>query len=84
VLRGKLTIEEAKRIVAAVTGPPTRKLEGEEYKLVLLALDKHEPVYSSNSQRFFTEKYIINNKTYVVTTGDGIGETEIEEILDEN
>lgn len=52
----------------------TRVLEGEERKQVETMLRLLPPPESSNSQRFWTDKWVVGDKTYQHTTGEGVDE----------
>ena len=52
----------------------TRILEGEERKQVETMLRLIGPGEQSNSQRFWTEEWVVGDKTYHHTTGEGIDE----------
>ena len=52
----------------------TRILEGEERKQVETMLRLLGPGEESNSQRFWTEEWVVGDKTYHHTTGEGIDE----------
>ncbi len=64
-----MTAEEAQAFLRKVMGPPKRKLEGEEYKHMMLVLSLKTPISSSNNQRFWTDEYEHNGKIYQLTTG---------------
>ena len=64
-----MTPEEARAFIRKVMGPPKRRLEGEEYKHMMLVLSLKEPVRSSNNQRFWTDEYEHDGKRYDITTG---------------
>jgi hypothetical protein len=59
----------------------TRILEGEERKQVETMLRLIGPGEESNSQRFWTEEWVVGDKTYQHTTGKGID--ELSEITDD-
>jgi len=52
----------------------TRILEGEEREQVFTMLALLPPPESSNSQRFWTDEWIVGDKTYQHTIGEGIDE----------
>lgn len=52
----------------------TRILEGEERKQVETMLRLIGPGEESNSQRFWTVEWVVGDKTYHHTTGEGIDE----------
>lgn len=52
----------------------TRILEGEEREQVETMLRLHGPGEESNNQRFWTEEWVIGDKTYQLTTGEGVDE----------
>jgi hypothetical protein len=64
-----MTSEEAQAFIRKVMGPPKRRLEGEEYKHMMLVLSLKTPISSSNNQRFWTDEYEHNGKIYQLTTG---------------
>ena len=64
-----MTAEEAQAFLRKVMGQPKRKLEGEEYKHMMLVLSLKTPISSSNNQRFWTDEYEHNGKIYQLTTG---------------
>ena len=47
-----MTAEEAQAFLRKVMGPSKRRLEGEEYKHMMLVLSLKTPTSSSNNQRF--------------------------------
>ena len=51
-----------------------RTLEGEEREQVFTMLALLPPPESSNSQRFWTDEWVVGDKTYQHTTGEGIDE----------
>ena len=61
--------EEARAWIREVMGPPKRRIEGEEYKHMMLVLSLKEPVSSSNNQRFWTDEYEHDGRTYNITYG---------------
>lgn len=65
----KFTPEEARAWIRSVIGPPRRKIEGDEYKHMMLVLSLKEPVSSSNNQRTWTDVYEHGGKRYDITTG---------------
>jgi hypothetical protein len=65
----KFTPEEARAWIRSVMGPPRRRIEGEEYKHMMLVLSLKEPVRSSNNQRFWTDEYEHDGKRYDIITG---------------
>ena len=70
-----------KEFLRAVTGPPSRKLEGQEKENVWLMIQLiDEPTSASNNQRTITEVYHLNQKEYHVTYFDG-DLYEIDEML---
>lgn len=71
-----------KALIRSVIGPPRRKIEGDEYKHMMLVLGLKEPVSSSNNQHTWTDEYLHDGKTYNVTHFPGYdAEPELEEIL---
>ena len=52
----------------------TRILEGEERKQVETMLRLLPPPESTNSQRFWTDTWVVGDKTYKHTTGEGMDE----------
>ena len=52
----------------------TRILEGAEREQVETMLRLLGPGEESNSQRFWTEQWVVGDKTYQHTTGEGIDE----------
>jgi hypothetical protein len=52
----------------------TRIIEGEEREQVFTMLALLPPPESSNSQRFWTDEWVVGDKTYQHTTGEGIDE----------
>lgn len=64
-----MTPDQARTFIRQVMGPPRRRLEGEEYRHMMLVLSLKEPVSSSNSQRFWYDEYEHDGKRYTVTTG---------------
>ncbi len=64
-----MTPEEARAFLRRVMGPPTRELTGDEYNSMMLILSLKEPVHSSDNQRFWTDTYEHNDRTYEVTYG---------------
>lgn len=71
-----------KEFMRKVMGPPRRKIEGDEYKHMMLVLGLKEPVSSSNNQRTWTDEYLHDGKTYNVTYFPGCDAApELEEIL---
>lgn len=64
-----MTSEEAQAFLRRVMGPSKRRLEGEEYKHMMLVLSLKTPIWSSNNQRFWTDEYEHDGKRYTVTTG---------------
>lgn len=76
-------VELLKRMFKGVV-PQRRRIEGTEYEHVMTMLRLLDPVASLNSQRFETTIYIIGDKEYRLTTGDGIDIPELEETIIEN
>jgi hypothetical protein len=64
-----MTPEEAQAFLRRVMGPPKRRIEGEEYKHLMLILNLKTPISSSNNQRFWTDEYEHNGRIYEVTYG---------------
>ena len=64
-----MTPEEAQAFLRRVMGPPKRRIEGQEYKHLMLILNLKTPIGSSNNQRFWTDEYEHNNRIYQVTYG---------------
>jgi hypothetical protein len=64
-----MTPEEAQAFLRRVMGPPKRRIEGEEYKHLMLILNLKTPISSSNNQRFWTDEYEHNSRIYEVTYG---------------
>ena len=52
----------------------TRILEGEERQQVETMLRLLGPGEDSNNQRFWTEEWVVGDKTYQHTTGEGVDE----------
>jgi len=52
----------------------TRILEGDERKQVETMLRLLGPGENSNNQRFWTEEWVVGDKTYQHTVGEGIDE----------
>lgn len=52
----------------------TRILEGEERTQVETMLRLLGPGEDSNNQRFWTEEWVVGNKTYQHTVGEGVDE----------
>jgi ribosomal protein L30/L7E len=52
----------------------TRILEGEEREQVFTMLRLIGPGEESNNQRFWTEEWVIDDKTYQHTVGEGVNE----------
>lgn len=52
----------------------TRILEGEERKQVETMLRLLPPPEASNNQRFWTEEWVVGDKTYQHTIGEGVDE----------
>jgi len=52
----------------------TRILEGEERKQVETMLRLLGPGEDSNNQRFWTTEWVVGDKTYQHTTGEGVDE----------
>lgn len=61
-----LSPEELQAFLRKVMGPPTRKIEGEEYKHVWLILKMTEPIKTSNNQHSWCEEYYVGDKYYDV------------------
>lgn len=64
-----MTPEEARAWIRAVVGPPRRRLEGDEYRHMMMVLGLKEPVRSSNNQRFWTDEFEHDGRRYEITTG---------------
>ena len=69
-----------KKLMRAVMGPPTRKLEGDEKEHMLTVFRLIDPVESSNNQHSWTDVYEHAGKTYHVHSWSNADE-EVEEIL---
>lgn len=64
-----MTPEEAQAFIRRVLGPPKRKLEGDEYKHMMMVLGFKDPGSSSNNQRFWTDEYEHDGRHYEITYG---------------
>jgi hypothetical protein len=62
-----MTPEEAQAFLRRVMGPPKRRLEGDEYRHMMMILSLKDPICSSNNQRFWTNKYEHNGRHYEIT-----------------
>lgn len=76
-----MTAEEARAFLRKVMGPSKRRLEGEEYKHMMLVLSLKTPTNSSNNQRFWTDEYEHDGRLYEITYGID-DEPYLEEISD--
>jgi hypothetical protein len=76
-----MTAEEAQAFLRKVMGPSKRRLEGEEYKHMMLVLSLKTPTSSSNNQRFWTDEYEHDGRLYEITYGID-DEPYLEEISD--
>lgn len=64
-----MTPEQARAFIRKIMGPPKRRLEGEEYKHMMLVLSLKKPIRSSNNQHFWTDEFEHNGKRYDLITG---------------
>lgn len=62
-----MTPEEAQAFLRRVMGPPKRRLEGDEYRHMMMILSLKDPICSSNNQRFWTNEYEHNGRHYEIT-----------------
>jgi hypothetical protein len=76
-----MTPEEAQAFLRRVMGPPKRRIEGEEYKHLMLILNLKTPIGSSNNQRFWTDEYEHNSRIYHITYGF-LDDPYLEEVCD--
>lgn len=71
------TKEEAIAFLKSIGALKKRRIiEGEEREKVMTMLSLIGPGETSNSQRFWSETWIVGNITYSHTTGEGIDELE--------
>lgn len=64
-----MTPEEARAFLRRVMGPPKRRLEGDEYRHMMMILTLKDPICSSNNQRFWTDEYEHDGRRYEITYG---------------
>ncbi len=64
-----MTPEEAQAFLRRVMGPPKRRLEGDEYRHMMMVLSFKDPICSSNNQRFWTDEYEHDSRHYEITYG---------------
>lgn len=77
-----MTPAELKKFLHKIVGPPTRELEGDEYKNIWLMLQLIDPISTSNNQHTWTDEYVLAEKRYRMIYGLSDNPT-IEEILPE-
>ena len=64
-----MTPEEARAFLRRVIGPSKRRLEGDEYRHMMMILTLKDPICSSNNQRFWTDEYEHDGRRYEITYG---------------
>ena len=79
---------KAKAFLRSVMGPPMRKIDGQEYKDIMLLLKMIEPYKSTNNQHSMTDYYKLGGKEYHSTwfpslNGQFTTKPELEELLDD-